>query len=221
MLTNMAIKVESHLSVNRDRNYPSLSFPGWSTKISSKCVCNILYVQFQWDRGDKKTRFGVLHICIWKVLFKWKCFTFSAEHTPAFVNLIAPKYVKTNEKFLLDCSSSITPINFTAHIFVNGLLYTKLQRQSNGCWSSTKHSLCSEPACECSSDGHTYSVEYNGLPYEGTLTFSCLMDLPDVGLISDCKFVRICGKPDNVKFVLIHSCLVFMSEKLKIVFWNC
>lgn len=120
---------------------------------------------------------------------------FSADHTPVFLNLNGPNYVKTNTKFLLNCFSSKIPTNFTATFSLNGHVYTKLQRQLNGCWWSSTNSQCLKPACECSSDGRNYSVQYSGLPYEGTLTFTCQMELPGVGKISDCKFVRVFGKP--------------------------
>ncbi|CAG2256934.1 unnamed protein product [Mytilus edulis] len=107
------------------------------------------------------------------------------------VTVSGPKYVQTQQKILLFCTSNTDSKDSSAYFHINNQFRTKIYKNASGCFSSIDSSMCQSGVCQCLSDGRSFILQYDAEIARGVLQFKCSMDFKIFGTISDCLFVTV------------------------------
>lgn len=109
------------------------------------------------------------------------------------VTVSGPKYVQTQQKILLFCTSNTDSKDSSAYFHINNQFRTKIYKNASGCFSTIDSSMCQSGVCQCLSDGRSFILQYDAEIARGVLQFKCSMDFKIFGTISDCLFVTVVG----------------------------
>lgn len=91
------------------------------------------------------------------------------------LTLSLPKYAIAGENIWVTCSSDIVPYEQIAEFLVNGVTTDIIRRHDNKCFSSITRKTCLSDACNCSSDGTSYSTNLLAKKAIGKIAITCSM----------------------------------------------
>ncbi|VDI19592.1 Hypothetical predicted protein, partial [Mytilus galloprovincialis] len=113
------------------------------------------------------------------------------NEVPPKITLSGPKYVKTKQKISLLCTSNTDPTDSAVSFQVYNTFNTTISKNTSGCFTGLRASICPSDECQCFSDGRSFILQYLAELDSGVLSFRCSMNFKNFGYLSDCFFVTV------------------------------
>ena len=107
----------------------------------------------------------------------------------------APRYVRVNQRFELNCSSFVVPRKKTAEFLINDITHTNIRSHENVCYNSFRENICNINTCHCSEDGRTYVLYYKANKFIDQKNITCKMKVADDKIsVSNTVTIDVVGK---------------------------